>query len=178
MKKILDCFFSRWSAFLADVSSWFLGWEQMCPGRSPALKRLLHEETPKNVILMEKKDSKLICVPTSIGYRTRWPGRLPPSSSRYPCQLFTLFTNNTVIWKKKTVHFQLVTSQFSTHFPLTNELQASVCGDIWKVCNYRHKKYRVSLKKRSLTRLAPKPLHKALLVLKMVHNDEDQSKTP
>ena len=37
--------------------------------------------------------------------------------------------------------------------------------------------YRVSLKKRSFTRLAPKPLHKALLVLKMVHNDEDQSKT-
>ena len=39
------------------------------------------------------------------------------------------------------------------------------------------KNYRVSLKKRSFTRLAPKPLHKALLVLKMVHNDEDQSKT-
>ena len=38
-------------------------------------------------------------------------------------------------------------------------------------------KYRVSLKKRSFTRLASKPLHKALLVFKMVHNDEDQSKT-
>ena len=45
----------------------------------------------------------------------------------------------------------------------------------WKVV--KTKKYRVSLKKRSFTRLASKPLHKALLVLKMVHNDEDQSKT-
>ena len=44
--------------------------------------------------------------------------------------------------------------------------------DLWGMGSYR-----VSLKKRSLTRLAPKPLHKALLVLKMVHNDEDQSKT-
>ena len=90
---------------------------------------------------------------TSMGYSTRWPGRLPPSSSMYPWQVSASFIF--VIWKrklftyiqmvtsflsfilkKKTVHFQIVTSQFSMHFPLTNALQASVCGDIWKVCIY------------------------------------------
>ena len=64
---------------------------------------------------------------------------------------------------------------------ISGEILPLHCGQSWLSSetgeNDQRGKYRVSLKKRSFTRLASKPLHKALLVLKMVHNDEDQSKT-